>query len=272
MNFSEKTIYGALWKCLTWWQEHELRIIARQIMKKTGLIVQTGPFKGLKFPLGIHVWENTPKLLGSYERELHHLVEALIEQHFQRVINIGCAEGYYAVGLALRMPTATVYAFEADAEYRAVCAATAVLNDVAERVLLHGFCNAGDLAKLHVENALIVCDCEGYEAEIFPEPLADRYHSTWMLVELHESLRPGCSRTLWQRFANTHEMVFVSAQERDQSAWPSLSKLGKHRARLALWERRLGVQEWVLMKPKTATDQNQQVPVKDSPAGHANSA
>jgi hypothetical protein len=44
-----------------------------------------------------------PKFLGTYERELYSVIERAIELAPRYVLNIGCAEGFYAVGLALRL-------------------------------------------------------------------------------------------------------------------------------------------------------------------------
>ena len=55
-----------------------------------------------------------PKLIGSYEEEVHPIIEEIIRRRYSIVVNIGCAEGYYAVGFALRIPDAIVYAFDVD--------------------------------------------------------------------------------------------------------------------------------------------------------------
>jgi predicted O-methyltransferase YrrM len=56
----------------------------------------------------------TPKWLGCYELELHDIVETAIACRYDRVIDVGCAEGYYAVGFAWRMPETEVITFDID--------------------------------------------------------------------------------------------------------------------------------------------------------------
>ena len=67
--------------------------------------VFSGPFKGMQFI--DESFENAfiPKILGIYERELHPAVEAAIALTPRLVVDIGTAEGYYAVGIARRLPT-----------------------------------------------------------------------------------------------------------------------------------------------------------------------
>jgi protein-L-isoaspartate O-methyltransferase len=54
------------------------------------------------------------KLLGAYEHSLHDVLLKPVSRQPDPIINVGCAEGYYAVGLARLLPDATVYAFDID--------------------------------------------------------------------------------------------------------------------------------------------------------------
>jgi hypothetical protein len=74
-------------------------------------VVRHGLFYGMKYP-SLEAAGSTlyPKLLGSYERELHGIMERIVRTDYATVVDIGCAEGYYAAGLALRLPEARVFA------------------------------------------------------------------------------------------------------------------------------------------------------------------
>ena len=87
--------------------------VARRVADELGLAVRSGPFAGLRFPeaavAGPHHADSLPaKLLGSYQQQLHPALERLLESGFSTIENVGAAEGYYAVGLALRAPDARV--------------------------------------------------------------------------------------------------------------------------------------------------------------------
>src|SRR5258708_39673128 len=76
--------------------------------------VLSGPFLGMPY-LNEIIWGPiTPKWIGSYEAELHSVVEQLIAGEYREIVNVGCAEGYYAVGLASRIPKVKVLAFDLD--------------------------------------------------------------------------------------------------------------------------------------------------------------
>src|SRR5271170_382684 len=69
------------------------------------LVVRNGPFAGMRYarplPEGSIFF---PKLLGSYEAELQAHFERVIGTDYSAIVDVGCADGYFAVGLAMRMP------------------------------------------------------------------------------------------------------------------------------------------------------------------------
>src|SRR5438105_426555 len=72
------------------------------------LTVLDGPFRGLRYPSASSLHSGLlPKLLGTYEAELHGPIEHLLKSRtYGAVVDVGAAEGYYAVGFALRCPEA----------------------------------------------------------------------------------------------------------------------------------------------------------------------
>src|SRR5438128_2544282 len=103
-----------------------------------------------------------PKLLGIYERELNPYVEQACLLNFPLIIDVGAAEGYYAIGMALRNPNARVIAFEMEQKGRAALQEMAELNNVMSRVEIRGKCAPEDLAQILAtsDRALIFCDAE----------------------------------------------------------------------------------------------------------------
>ena len=71
-----------------------------------------GPFKGVRYIDTAQGSAYIPKLLGIYERELTPQIEDLISLQPVLIVDLGAAEGYYAVGLAMRLKSAQVIAFE----------------------------------------------------------------------------------------------------------------------------------------------------------------
>jgi tRNA G46 methylase TrmB len=104
-----------------------------------------------------------PKLLGTYERELNHYIEGACALNFPLIVDIGAAEGYYAVGMALRNPKARMIAFEMDTKARAALAEKLRLNHVGNRVEIRGKCEPEDLerALMGESRPFVICDAEG---------------------------------------------------------------------------------------------------------------
>lgn len=87
-------------------------IVCRIIKEKTNDRVFWGPFTGMIYVGSSVGSEYCPKLLGTYESELHLIIEELCQKLFNTIINVGAAEGYYAIGMAICNPQSRVIAFE----------------------------------------------------------------------------------------------------------------------------------------------------------------
>lgn len=108
--------------------------VAQLVRDKLGETVLSGPFRGLILP-GVPVtWDSRPKIVGCYEEELHPALEELIAHGFRTIVNVGCADGYYTVGMGLRCPDAAVVGCDIASDHRARCAETARANGVEAEV------------------------------------------------------------------------------------------------------------------------------------------
>jgi methylase of polypeptide subunit release factors len=78
------------------------------------------------------------KLLGSYEEELHPVIAHALRSRPSIFVDIGCADGYYAVGFAQASPATTILAFDISRTARELCGELAVVNGVEARVQIAG--------------------------------------------------------------------------------------------------------------------------------------
>jgi hypothetical protein len=76
---------------------------------------------------------------------------------------------------------------------------------------MFGECGPAKLPELPSDQTLLVIDCEGAEVDILRPDLVPALASACMLVELHDCMRPGVSRTMLDRFAGSHRMQFLDA-------------------------------------------------------------
>lgn len=217
-----------------------------------GRVVLNGPFRGMAMPY-FAVW---PKLVGSYEDELHGVVNEILATAYHAVVNIGCAEGYYAVGMAMKLKAAAIYCFDANPEMLDRCRQNARANQVETRMRFGGRCGPDDLARLDLsKRSLIICDVDGYEVELLQPNRIPALRNCDLLIEVHDCLAPGTTATLTERFRDTHEIRRFREQWKDAARYPQLKDLSVFEQHVALSEDRWSEdqpidQEWLFLQAK----------------------
>lgn len=174
--------------------------------------VRHGFFTGIRIPGGGYATGSylIPKFIGTYEAELTPVVDECVRRQPPVIVDVGCAEGYYAVGFALRCPQARVFAFDTSPEAREICKETAILNHVDDRLTIRGECHPADLIALDLpDGSLVMSDCEGYEVDLFTDEVVRHLASCLVFIEVHECYRPEAPSTLKGRFASTHDLRVV---------------------------------------------------------------
>ncbi len=229
-----------------------------RVAAASGRRVLTGPFAGMRYPASF-----VPRMLfagayqvGSFELELHPALERAVAARPATIVNVGSAEGYYAVGLAIRLPAARVIAFELDPGLRAAAARLAARNGVADRIESRGLCTVEELAALApraAAGAFVIMDCEGAESD-----LADPERVPWLreapiLVELHPAIDADVGDRLEARFAATHTVERIGTEVRRASDFDAqlrpIRGLRRIDRELLVAEFRDGPQEWLSATP-----------------------
>jgi hypothetical protein len=217
--------------------------------------VAAGPFKGMLYPSAQSFGSALlPKLLGSYESELHPFIE-MLGNEYTSIVDIGCAEGYYAVGLGLKYATAQVYAFDVDLRARKLCAQLAEINGLNDRIHIGGFCDAAALKAISLgHRALIISDCEGYESTLFTSEAAAFLCKHDLIIETHDFINLNISLKIREAFKGTHQIRSVKSIDDIEKAHKYRNEmLDNHdlqTRRLAFGERRPAIMEWLVMTPK----------------------
>jgi hypothetical protein len=228
------------------------RMLANTYLHHEGARIRSGPFAGMEYVSAATEGALVPRLIGTYESELHPHLAAFAAERIETVIDVGCAEGYYAVGLARLMPRATIHAYDIDPAARAACAELAAKNGVADRVLIgEAFAPEGFQA-FAGRRVLVMVDAEGAELDVLQPDRAPALAGMNLIVETHDVYRQGALDELVRRFAPSHEITLVRQEPKvfELPAWlqslPHLDQL------LAVWEWRQQPTPWLVMRPKTA--------------------
>ena len=235
--------------------KHPLTIFARRRIKaRAGQKVVAGPFAGMRLEFQN---PDIPKLLGSYECEIHAVVRDLGEGDFKTIVNVGAAEGYYAVGLARLLPQAKVHAYEMDEAKHHALRQLAGANGVDDRISIRGACDTAKLGESVAgnERTIVVMDVEGSERVLLDPASVPGLARCWILLELHDVLAPGVSAEIARRFQSTHHLRRFGTRSRGRADFPLSGMAFDHLPESVLIslmsEQRPWPQEWFYLEPRT---------------------
>ncbi len=218
--------------------------------------VWCGPLAGMRYLDTAHGSSLLPKVAGTYELEIQTATFGHLRSARRRIVDLGAAEGYYAVGSLFMNPAIRSVAYESTAEARAACLELAKRNHVADRLVLKGHCSVADLRQELAPNDvdLLIVDIEGGELEVLDPHQIPALAGVPIIVELHDVFIPGLKEQLRHRFEPTHSIREFPASERTvqdlKAGWLRwTAALSAPFADRLLNERRPPGMSWYLMEP-----------------------
>lgn len=188
----------------------------------TDNVVLAGPFSGMRYITKAFFSTIFPKYFGTYELELHPYLSEIICDASSRYLDIGAADGYYAVGLAKANSHATVVAYEESDEARELLQDLSKLNGVSERLRIEGRC---DCLQLRQElqsdpSSILIMDIEGGEETLLdPQAIPELAELTFGIIEIHST---AIGQKVISRFKSTHIIDVVVQRPRRNSDFPEL--------------------------------------------------
>lgn len=230
-----------------------LKASAEKIFVKK--IVCNGPFKGLKFDMEATSTGSTyAMLLGSFESEIHPYIDDAKNKNYEMVVNIGCADGYYAVGLAKMLPLVRVFAYDTDRQALLAAQRVAQQNEVHKRITFLGTFTATTLNEIDDEKrALFIVDCEGAEREIFRRENVHRLVHADLIIEMHINIYPELADYFTALFESTHHITIVDSVDDHIKArsylFPEIAGLDYQLRRFITEERAIFMQ-WIVLSAK----------------------
>jgi len=211
--------------------------------------VKSGPFMGMKL-IRSGSWKDSrlsPMLLGCYEEELH----GILHFHFDRLRDlaepkiavIGCADGYYAVGMKMRLPRARVFAVDSDALALKITQEAARANGVEVEV-------GKDLTEVLACPDLIVADCEGAEVAYLDRDAFPSVTGAHVIVEIHNYSYQKTDQILLERFRGSHKIDMLREGPRDPNRFEELHDMTSDYRWMAVSEGRPAFMCWYHMVPR----------------------
>jgi hypothetical protein len=223
-----------------------------------GFGVRHGPFArvGMQYKVEGFTWgDPVLKWLGLYESCLHPAIDAAAARSgITTVVDVGCAEGYYAAGLGRLLGARRIRAFDTNARTHPICEGLVRLNCPEADFAIGGRIDAGALDQLLGEEpALLFMDCEGDERNLLRLSVAPNLRQTEVIVECHEFMKGyrGIVDELIAEFRDTHHATVISERDVAATEVPELRALsGMHRSLLTC-ETRYEQMRWLHLEPLT---------------------
>lgn len=226
-------------------------LILDYVYKECNGTVKYGPFTGMKI-LPEYCWgdgDTGSKLLGLYEVELFEPIEECIAANPDLIINYGCAEGFYGLGMAMHLPNSKVVLFDIEQSALDVSRKNAIANNLTN-VEFSRECNHAYLESIlsKASNPIILMDCEGAEDIVLDLKKIPSLAKTTVVVELHDCLLAGITERLINKFEKSHNLEGITQSTPNLHVEPilGLSDLDK----LILYnENRPSTMTWAVMTP-----------------------
>ena len=152
--------------------------------------IKYGPFKGLL--LNRNTWWGELDLgsqcFGLYEREILNIIEKITPDTYQTFIDIGAADGYYAIGILKSGKIKRAICYEQSPDGRFALKKNWEKNLKPGQLDIFGEANIETLRQLSaadLQNVLILIDVEGAEFDILNRETLHRFQDCEMIVEIH---------------------------------------------------------------------------------------
>lgn len=232
------------------------RDLSNKIGKQLGWVVKYGPFKGLH--LSEKTWWSRPSraamLLGIYEKEILDLLMSIPEK-YDTLIDIGAADGYYAVGAIVSGKFSNSICYEISEKGQNAILDNGKLNNCEKQLQIFGAADSDfhkSISKNKLSKSVLLVDIEGAEFKFLTEDLFRAFQNSIIIVELHEwKLDNGdmLVELLEKRSSATHKITPLTMGSRDMSKFDELKKFNDSDRWLICSEGRCQLMTWFRFDP-----------------------
>ena len=236
-------------------------LLSERICQQTGYSVSYGPFKGMRIDPDSS-WSAADRgamILGLYESEV--LAALVLACDGQRtLIDVGAADGYYAVGAVHSGLVPAAVCFEMTPQGQEVIRANALRNAVSDRITILGEATESFLddipAHLWTEGSpsVFIFDIEGAEFSLLTQEVLRRLRQSHVILELHEftATDSSCARDLIRNAEAEFDVAIVGTKTRDPSSRPELTAWSDDDRWLLMSEGRPHLMRWLILTPRAS--------------------
>ena len=227
--------------------------LSKKVSKIFNNTVQEGPFKGMVIRED-QFWgpgDKASKILGLYEKEIQNLINQIQEKNnFPTFIDIGGADGFFAVGSVKNNLFKNCEVFEISKRGRLSIEKSAIKNNVNDQISIKGEADEKILSLIeNINNSVILCDIEGSEYDLFSEKLIKNMHPSNVIIEIHKNSNISLNE-FEDKFKNLFSITKITQGPRSLKDFSELKNFNDNNRALLASEGRSYIQEWWHLSPK----------------------
>lgn len=230
--------------------------ISLEVFDLFGGKVAYGPFIGLE--LERNPWWGKLDLgsqcIGLYEKEILDLIEMIPDGKYSQFIDIGAADGYYAIGMLLSKKVTKSICFEQSDKGRKVIEANWKKNGSIGEMKIFGEADRKNLSELNENeliDALVMIDIEGFEFELLSIEVLFILRKSTIILEVHNFVDNFLIKyeNLLRNAAKFFKIELIQNIDRRTMSFPELRDFTDDNRLLLISERRPCVMRFLRLSP-----------------------
>ena len=229
-------------------------ILSYEHAKKHNFIVQYGIFKNLKMNHDIS-WgrgDIASKIYGFYENKIQ---QKLKDINNPILIDIGAADGFFAIGSLKSKICEFCYAFEETKKSRENLSKTAKINNVQNKLSIIGKVTKDNFftllpSKINFSEVTILCDIEGGEFDFFSDEILATIRCSNIIIEIHKNHNKNLEIDLLERVKKYFDVSIIIDNDKNFESVSELHALNDIDRNLICSEGRSYIGKWWHLSPK----------------------
>ena len=233
-------------------------ILGERLLRTTGAKVLYGHFKGMK--LVSTSWSARDVgsiILGEYERNVLDCIVTSPEK-FSVFVDVGAADGIYAVGLAVNGRFKSIFCFESSEASQTSIQLNANANQVESSITILGTAELNFLTVLSVDHevdlskAIFLIDIEGGEYDLLSQDNLIMLKHSMVMVEIHDVVEDFRAKyeSLLARASNYFTLTTISNFAKSNLDFAELSTWPDEDRQIIFSEGRRNQMSWLVLTPK----------------------
>jgi hypothetical protein len=227
-------------------------VLGKKVWEHYGGEIAYGLFKGVKIN-NRSDWSGAkdigPKVFGLYENQILRWIQ---QKKFDLFIDVGAADGYYALGILSSKIASRAVTFEISVNDREITKASAIINNVDDKIFIKGEATSSEIIEVlkSCNNGLIIMDIEGGENNLITSELLEAAKNCCLVIEIHEVVDKDIQFNMLELCKEFHNFEELTGLERDFPRDKFTEKLTDNERSLLLSEGRPYAMSWVALSPK----------------------